>query len=402
MSQSSELEPIDDYQQQLRNSMWQALTEQLPPLSAEAKALLQQQNITATEPGTILTDFQTLLDFVGENGIAVSGKQHLLTLNSLTELNQLKSAPIQTALKRPQQKSYPPINGLYLLLRASGLGQIVFRGKKPFLVLNPELLSDWRTLNPTDRYFNLLEAWLIRAHDELLGARRSSFNEGTKCLEYWPQISPPAQQFRNYGEQKSLNYWPELHNLALMQLFGLLRVESGPPQAGKGWRVKMVQQLPFGSALMELLIRVFIEQGLIWSSEDNPSLPFGELQPLLQPYFPQWQHNLIIPEFEFRHGVFIFKVSLGKIWRRIAISSHMTLAALSRLILKSVNFDCDHLDMFSYQNQLGRTVQLSHPSAHGSPSTDEVCIGDLPLREGASLTYVFDSGDRMAVNSEGN
>ncbi len=72
MSQSSELEPIDDYQQQLQTSMWQAVTEQLPTPSAEATALLQQQNITATEPGTILTDFQTLLDFVGESSLAVS------------------------------------------------------------------------------------------------------------------------------------------------------------------------------------------------------------------------------------------------------------------------------------------------------------------------------------------
>ncbi len=40
-------------------------------------------------------------------------------------MNERLSEPIQLDLKRPQQKSYPPINGLYLLLRASGLGQII-------------------------------------------------------------------------------------------------------------------------------------------------------------------------------------------------------------------------------------------------------------------------------------
>ena len=220
MSQSSELEPIDEYQQQLRTSMWQAVTKQLPTPSAEATALLQQQNITTTEPGTILTDFQTLLDFVGESGLAVSAKQHLLTLKSLAELNQLLSEPIQTALKRPQQKSYPPINGLYLLLRASGLGQIVYRGKKPFLILPQDLLSHWQSLNPTDRYFTLLEAWLIRGHEEILGEGRSSFNTGTRCIEYWSWHLTPTQKFPNYGEQQSLNYLPQLHNLALMKLKG--------------------------------------------------------------------------------------------------------------------------------------------------------------------------------------
>ncbi len=229
MSQSSELEPIDDYQQQLQTSMWQTVAdEKFPPLSAEANTLLQQQNITATEPGTILTDFQTLLDFVGESGLAVSGKHHLLPLKSLAELNQLLSEPIQTALKRPQQKSYPPLNGLYLLLRASGLGQIVYRGKKPFLVLHQELLSHWQNLNPTDRYFNLLEAWLIRAHAELLGERRSSRKEGNKCIEYWSWYPSSAQKFPNYREQQSLNYCPELHNLALMQLKGAAEARIWP------------------------------------------------------------------------------------------------------------------------------------------------------------------------------
>ncbi len=93
-----------------------------------------------------------------------------------------------------------------------------------------------------------------------------------------------------------------------------------------------------------------------------------------------------------------FKVSLGKIWRRIAISSKMTLADLGSLILESVDFDSDHLDMFTYKNQIGRTVEVSHPYADGSPSTDEVRIGDLPLVEGFSMTYVFDFGDWWEFN----
>ena len=372
------------------------ISEGLPPLSEDVIALLQQQKITETEPGKILQDFQTLLDFVGEKGIPVSGKQNLLPMKSLAELNQHLSEPIQIALKRPQQKSYPPINGLYLLLRASGLGQIENRGKKPFLVLNSELLSSWQSFNPTERYCTLLETWLIHANEELLGERRSSLNEGTRCLQSWPLIdqnAPKGRKFRNYAEQQTLNYWPRLHNLALMKLFGLLEVESGQPQAGKGWRIKMVRKLPFGEALMQTVVRSFIGERIMWESEENSSISFGELQPTLQPYFPEWQNILTIPEPEFHSGVYTFKVSLGKIWRRIAISSQMTLADLSGLILKSVNFDSDHLDMFRYKNPLGRTIEITHPYADGYSSTNEVSIGDLSLKEGATMTYIFDFGD---------
>ncbi len=68
------------------------------------------------------------------------------------------------------------------------------------------------------------------------------------------------------------------------------------------------------------------------------------------------------------------------------------------MILQSVNFDSDHLDRFSYKNQVGRTVEISHPYADSSPSTDEVRIGDLPLHEGASMTYIFDFGDWWEFN----
>ncbi|AFZ36822.1 hypothetical protein Sta7437_3315 [Stanieria cyanosphaera PCC 7437] len=386
-------ESVDDYMNQFQASIWQSIAEELPPLSENAIALLKQQEITVTEPGTILQDFQTLLDFVGEKGISVSGKQHVLPMKSLAELNQRLSQPIQTDLKRPQQKSYPPINGLYLLLRASGLGKVVKQGKKSFLLLNQELLANWNSLNETERYFNLLEAWLIRAHEEMLGERRSPLNEGTKCIQYWARIPPKGEKFSSYSEQQSLNYWPEFHNLALMQLFGLIEIESGKPEVGKGWRVKKIKKLPFGEALMQVIVRAFVEQGMHWESEDNPFISFGEFQPALKSYFPQWQNNLTIPKLEFRSGVYIFKVYLDKIWRRIAISSQMTLAELSSLILESVDFDSDHLDMFRYKNQIGRTLEAYHPYANDSPTTNQIRIGDIPLEEGGSMTYIFDFGD---------
>ena len=370
----------------------------LPPLSEYAIATLQQQKITETEPGAILQDFQTLLDFIGDRGIPVSGKQNLLPMKILAELNQLLSVPIQTNLKRPQQKSYPPINGLYLLLRASGLGQIEHRGKKAFLKINSELLSCWEDFNPTERYCNLLESWLIRANNEMLGERPNSLNEGTQCLQYWTFITKKEQKIPNYAEQKSLNYMPGTHNLALMKLFGLVQIEYGKPQAGKGYRIKKVKKLPLGEALTHIVAHTFFGEKMIWESPEYSLMSFGELQPILQPYFPEWQNIFTLSQAEKISGIYTFKVSVGKIWRRIAISSQMTLDTLSRLILESVDFDSDHLDMFRYKNQLGCTAEITHPYASGSPSTDEVCIADLFLKEGDIMTYIFDFGDWWEFN----
>lgn len=382
----------EDFWQEMRSHVWQRAASDLKPLSKEAIALLQQQQITETEPGKILQDFQTILEFVGD-GIPVSGVNHLFPLNALRDLNDRLSTPIPLDLKRPQMKSFPTIQGLYLLLRATGLGQITSKGKKSSMVLNPEMLQSWNTLNPTERYFTLLEAWMLRAHEEMLGEARSHYDEGTKCIEFFSNPDNAKRTIKDYGEQDRLNYYPEYHNLALMHLFGLLDWELGKPGQGKGFRLKSFEQRPFGKALMQVILHAAVERDFVWEGSNDPSHPFGELHPAFQPYFPEWQNNLAVPESEVRSGVYTFKVSLGKIWRRVAISSEQTLADLSSVILESVEFDSDHLDEFIYKNASGRTVRISHPYADGSPSTDQVQIQDLQLPVGASMTYVFDFGD---------
>jgi Plasmid pRiA4b ORF-3-like protein len=382
-----------DFNQDLQATMWEATASELPPLSKEAIALLKQQTITETTPGTIVRDFQTLLDFVGD-GIAVSGTNHFIsTMRVLADLNQRLSDPIELDLQRPQQKSYPPINGLYLLLRTTALGQVVGRGKQQLLTINAELLQSWNNLSPTERYFTLLEAWLIRSRPETLGDERGYIGEGTQCVQNWRSLPDEGRKFGRYADQQSLNYHPGYHNLALLKLFGMLEIKSGKPETGKGWRIQQIQKTAIGDALMQVIVPFYLNSDTAWESELNPTLPFGELQPALQPYFPEWQNNLTTLTYEARSGLFVFKVSLGKIWRRLAISSDRTLADLSDLIQESVGFDADHLDMYEYKNRVGRSVKISHPYADGSLSTDQVQVGEVPIAVGTSMLYVFDFGD---------
>jgi Plasmid pRiA4b ORF-3-like protein len=364
-------------------------------LSAEQIALLEAQTITETGPGTILQDFQTVLDFIGEEGIPISSKRHQIALNLLTALNQRLSHPIAIALQRPQQQSYPQIHGLYLLVRATGIASIVAQGKQYRLMLNPPIYESWQQLNPTERYFTLLEAWLIRGHGEMLGDDRAGyFNEGARCLRDWQSIA--SQQKHTYSkdtDQDILNRWPGLHNIGLMELFGLLAVTSGKPKVGKGWRIRSLEALPWGNALMSLVKKAYFASNFQFASETDPTVPFNELQPELQPYFPDWQKSLAVPTRQFRPGRHIFKVSLGKIWRRIAMSGEATLANFSGWILESVEFDDDHLDLFTYNNEVGRAIEVLHPYADGDLQTDRVKIGDLPLTEGSVMKYLFDFGD---------
>lgn len=81
----------------------------------------------------------------------------------LLPLNARLSEPLQHGLSRPQQKSFPHINGLFWLARATGRMTIDATGKKPRVLLDKTTMASWQTLNPTEQYCTLLESWTLRA-----------------------------------------------------------------------------------------------------------------------------------------------------------------------------------------------------------------------------------------------
>jgi hypothetical protein len=310
-------------------------------------------------------------------------------LKVLSELNSRLSHPIETKLKRPVQKSYPYINGLYLLLRSSGIAQIRSLGKKQILVLDADTLESWSNLNLTERYFNLLEAWLIWGNNEILGEHQDSFGNLFRCIQLWPRISDKGLKFPKYEYQHDISYYPGLHNVALLELFGLLSIKQGKPQEGKGWRIASLQRLPFGDALLQLLFPLEIRGEL----QDDVNVNFGKLQSHFQPFFPEWKHNLFVPKQGFTDGIYIFKVSIFQAWRRIAIPAKKPLAWLAETILDAFDFDYDHLYEFSYKDHFGRTIKIGHPYLETPPFADQVQIGNLSLEPGSKMTYLYDFGD---------
>jgi Plasmid pRiA4b ORF-3-like protein len=285
------------------------------------------------------------------------------------------------------------IHGLYLLLRCTGLGKIISKGKESLLIIDPTRRSDWAKLNPTEKYFTLLEAWLIRGNHEIVGEPGGRSNCSSYVTQWWPSLSIQGEKFAKHNDQEMFQYSPGLMNLALMQLFGFVEIVSAKPEIGKGWRFKSVKPLPWGDAVVQLVAKADWDKRRGWNSETDITLAFGELQSCFKPYFPAWKRNLLSLVVGSQSGVFTFKVSVREVWRRIAIGSEMPLSDLADLILDSVDFDRDHLDMFTYKDPLGRRQKVMHPAADGRIATTEVKVGTLPIEPGGTLDYMFDFGD---------
>jgi hypothetical protein len=378
------------------------LYRQLPPgleLTPRHERLLRELSIDDDSPGTILHDFDALLAFIKEREMSIT-PMHQLRRRMLPEINDRLARPIQMGLKKPLQKSYPHIHGLYLLIRASGLTCVEGTAKKPLLVVDGAVYRAWQGLNPAEQYCTLLETWLLRGHLEILGERErgwfripDTFRELPWFFQRIPDEGLPVAGDKE--TEGSLRYWPGWHNLGLLEMFGLIAIQPVSPKPGKGWHIEHIARTLLGDALLAVLHDGFFgDIKNILALESENKIPFGVLQPTLQPYFPEWQNNLTVPEWTFRKGAHVFKVTLWDgLWRRIAIPADDTLDELASAILDAVEFDHDHLHMFEYRNRFGVTERINHPYMDEGPWTSEMQVGETPLKVGQAMTFVFDFGD---------
>jgi hypothetical protein len=359
--------------------------------------VLREQVITADQPGPVLHDFDVLLDALSSDGVEAGGKYHLIPIKLIGELDKRLSRPLNLELKRPQIRSHPYLQGLNLLLRASGLGRVEGTGAKARLSLDPAMKMQWDHLNLTERYFILLEAAFRFGRAEMVGERGSALGGLLwPCLVGWENTPKSGRTFDLHkpNDIYLMGVSRNWYLLALMDLFGLMAVAQ-PPAPVTRWHPAGLRHVPFGDAVMTLLAAKFLDL----SDEDLENKEalrehrFGDWQPLFQTFFPEWRQNLVFPSVEPRKGMFIFRVSLGTVWRLIAMPSDATLEKLADWILDSVGFDRDHLYEFTYRDRLGVECSIHHPEMDEAPWAGEIKVGELPLEPGQTMSFLFDFGD---------
>ncbi|MFB1490370.1 MULTISPECIES: hypothetical protein [unclassified Thiocapsa] len=358
--------------------------------------------------GTLLADFDRLLELIGDRGLALSPK-HAFAAPSLEAINQRLTKPVRLGLKRAMQKSYPVIGGLYLLLRASGLGQIDAVAKPPRLVLDPKMMSAWSALNDTERYFALLKAWWGRGNNALIGERTSWGGDmTTQVIDFAKQcLTRGCPRIEHQDALVGLRYRPGVVNLALLELFGLFEIQVMPPEEGQGWRPSAITLTPWGQALLSTVLdarnpartpeTAALAAALALDWLFDPIAAFEDWSHSIRPALPEWQQDLVSPEADFQPGAHQFKVSLGaRCWRRVRCGGETDLAELASTILIAFDFDEDHLYRFSYQNRYGQTVEIDHSDLveeTDNAVADAVRIGELSLTEGQRIEFLFDFGD---------
>jgi len=188
-------------------------------------------------------------------------------MNVLTEINSKMAVPILTDLRRPAQRSFPHINGLYLLLRTSGLTRVRGSGAKKLLIPDKDALDSWKKLNPTERYFTLLEAWLTRGSPEIVGEYGGTFFH--EAIFKWDTLfknitGKGLKVLGNKEAEANITYFVGTYTIGLLELFGFVSVIPAKPETGKGWQIDKIAKTPLGIALLNLLWTSFFRKRKTW------------------------------------------------------------------------------------------------------------------------------------------
>jgi Plasmid pRiA4b ORF-3-like protein len=354
------------------------------------------------------------LSFRGAEGIETSQSGDAFAYKHLAELNALLSRPLAIALKRPQQKSYPHINGLFVLLRASGLTYVAMGKKQTRLMLNQTVLASWEALNPAERYFALFEAWWQRGNGESIG-ERGGFgfwgNHFSNCIHFFKKTlqDQPVGKNLSANDFDRLRYYPGFHHLALMELFGFVAITLDAAVNNANWPVVNVDATRWGHVVLGCLSGSFAV-GLFEENQAEEKLAMGLLDEI-KAYRPELKNTLLLPQSEILADANVtFKVTLLKASRTLSISSAASLDDLASVILGAFDFDNDHLYEFSYKDVYGITASISHPYAENENGlfTPDYRVGQMPLYVGMNVTFLFDFGDNWefllvveAIDTEG-
>lgn len=344
---------------------------------------------------SILTDFQILLDFIGSDGELVSKKQLVFSASTLLELNLLMTKPINHKKTRPQLTTFPHIAIVYKCAHLLRFFHFTDKGARKQINLNPAALESWKKLNPVEQYFTLLAKWL--------------YGDKEDSLDFLAPINRIARFRQDWIDRRRFSFQEILKKeykisifLAGIELFGFADITHGKPDSDGNWKITSIKQTEMGKFAFEIILKELLSLNdnflatLFMEKETNKKNLFD----VFRPYYPDLKNNFQLQtEAQNRTGVHIFKVSLHRSWRRIAVTHSTTLEELADLILQAFNFENDHLHNFEFIDISGHKREYSHPDNRGDEHfTDEVTLSKLPLNINGSMKFIFDFGDWWEFN----
>lgn len=397
--------------------------------------------ITNQTPTPLVADFNTLIDYLlKQNPVSLTKLNEVFRRKDLYNLNQqMKTHSIPNASPRIDQPSYP-------LLHLSLASRLFYKEPTDTQTLfqpDQQRVQMYKELTATEKYFFLLETlWVDSDWKKLQGkdlGRAPSPNIVSYVMEFIGEKHPGEKiKVREHPEHPRVTEFGETvydweYFLIYFTFFGIWHFTQVIDEntTRRDFRAQSITPTAFGVTIAPILSedREFIlwnlpyrrktfgewkimpgsplpAEGMHTFYQENYRRPKEDIKtntaegaPFFLPFVPlfpkgELQNTLPRKRFQFVDGTYVFKVSLANdLWRRIKISADDTLLQLHNAIQTAYEFADDHLYSFFTDGEVWSDEYFSCPSDYRGPKVDEVRIGELELKEGQSMLYLFDYGD---------
>ncbi len=370
----------------------------------------------------------------------VSERTEHFPVKLLSEINTKLELGLQNPPNNLKQSGYTLINLFYHISLVSGLAEISFLKNKPYFEVTPRY-DEFLQLSPTTKYMFLLEAFWVYCDLGLVSntyltripTKEITLVLNLMCEDMEKGVSAFSADM-NYLYRYSFSSFVGF--LECMSIFGFCDFERDPHHEYNTVSRKVIKKLwisDFGKKVLPVLnqyrnlsywnvpFRNECEDNIEFPGQINDEFNIGNLMfgtkeisltsAITKPEPFQKAFKSLLPDLnditmpvlptvkEIELSQMFFNVYYTtKIYREIAISSDSTLEELHWIIQKAFDFGNDHLYAFFMDGKPWSHKAYFSPDGDEGPFTHEVTLGELKIKIGKKILYLFDYGDEWRFN----
>ena len=268
------------------------------------------------------------------------------------------------------------------------------------------MLEQWKQFSDVDKYFSLFSITFSNFTFEPINERDSTF-ELDIIMKRLANVK--GERIATRRNEYFFDGYTYKTILITLNMFGLIDIEDAPQLENQGWNIKSIQSKKFMNEKWDNINRLRMDCLLSrFEDDDEHSADYSfvvedideiainrRFADKITEQIPKFTQRLKI-DLENRPGIYYFKANIGKVSRTLKVDYRSSLDDLCYDILKSFDFDFDHLYDVTFISSIGYKLTFNGApeiSYAENPTTKDILIGDLPIRINDKMNFTFDYGD---------
>lgn len=297
----------------------------------------------------------------------------------------MKTDKLEDNHNRTPQYKYLLLHFFYNLSTAGEILKIDYSRSTKYLIKDKNFVL-YKKLSESEKYLFLLETFWLDCDWEKMQSPKTNTNIEFNLENYLEKVMAFKKPIVN--DQLKYQLGAFLKYLNYLGLWEVDFLKLKLTEVGKSIIPILISNWSLKNYNIPLLRKMGYEFGINGARmayQDPFWIDFTELFPEVNGTIPRIEAKKI-------SGNYIFKIKLGKIWRKVKISASAVLANLHLMIQDAFDFDDDHLYSFFMSNKPWDGPGYGRIEEGRAFNAAEKKLSELNLELGQEFLYIFDYG----------